>query len=327
MRLVPALTKRTPAFCRLVRLSFPIVGCLVLILAATEMGRDRIREWRRDLRPLPQPGSANVLLVVLDTVAAEHLSLYGYARPTSPTMAELAERGVRFERAQSSSSWTLPSHASLFTGRWPHELSAGWLTPLDGAFPTLAEFLGARGYATAGFIGNCWYCACGSGLERGFDSYTDYIFPRLTAFKAASLVRRTVDGLREAEQFLEDWLDIDVLKAPVDRLFMLVNADRKAAAEVNQEFLDWLTRRRQPNRPFFAFLNYYDAHSPYELPPATVRRFGTPTVDPRDIDMIQNWWSMDKTSALSARCRAWRMTPMTTALPTSMNNWGDCSTN
>ena len=124
------------------------------------------RSWRRSLGWRPDqgmarehasrcpPGSPNVLLIVLDTVAADHLSLYGYDRPTSPTLDRLAERGIRFDRAQATSSWTLPSHASLFTGRWPHELSAGWLTPLDAASPTLAEFLGSRGFATAGFIAN-----------------------------------------------------------------------------------------------------------------------------------------------------------------------------
>jgi len=299
-RLVPALEQHAAGFRRLLRFSFPIVTGLVVILAATLWGGDRIRAWRQGARPLPAPGSPNVLLVVLDTVAAEHLSLYGYERPTSPTMVELAERGIRFDRAQATSSWTLPSHASMFTGRWPHELSAGWLTPLDGTFPTLAEFLSSRGYATAGFVGNCWYCASDSGLERGFAAYEDYIFPRLTAFRAASLVDRSVDGIREVERFLEDRLDIDILRTPVERLFLLVNADRKEAAGVNREFLDWLTRRRQPERPFFAFLNYYDAHSPYELPSERTHRFGTRPVDPRDSDMIQGWWSTDKT-AISPR--------------------------
>ncbi len=295
-RLVPALERRAEGFRRLLRVSFPVVAGLVLILAAVPWGSDRIREWRQDARTLPAPGSPNVLLVVLDTVAAEHLSLYGYKRPTSPTLAELAGRGIRFDRAQATSSWTLPSHASMFTGRWPHELSAGWLTPLDGTFPTLAEFLGSRGYATAGFVANYSYCASGSGLERGFAAYEDYIFPRLTAFKAASLVDRSVDGIRGVERFVEDRLDIDILKTPVDRLFRLVNADRKGATRVNREFLDWLARRRQPERPFFAFLNYFDAHSPYELPAARIHRFGAQSVDPRDGDMIQDWWPMDKTA-------------------------------
>jgi arylsulfatase A-like enzyme len=294
-RLVPTLERHAAGFRRLLRSSLPIVACLVLILAATSWGRDRLREWRQGRRPLPAPGSPNVLLVVMDTVAAEHLSLYGYGRPTSPTLVELAERGIRFDRAQAASSWTLPSHASMFTGSWPHELSAGWLTPLDGTFPTLAEFLGSRGYATAGFVGNLSYCASGSGLERGFATYQDYIFPKLTALRAASLVDRTVDGIRGMERFLEDRLDIDVLRTSVERLYLLVNADRKEAVGINREFLDWLARRPQPERPFFAFLNYYDAHSPYELPSETLHRFGASTVDTRDGDMIQGWWSLDKT--------------------------------
>ena len=105
-------------------------------------------------RPLPPPGSPNVLLIVMDTVAAGHLSLHGYDRATSTTLVELAERGIRFDSARAASSWTLPSHASMFTGRWLHELSVGWLTPLDRTHPTLAEFLGDRGYATAGFVAN-----------------------------------------------------------------------------------------------------------------------------------------------------------------------------
>ena len=205
-------------------------------------------------------------------------------------MVEVAERGIRFDRAQATSSWTLPSHASMFTGRWPHELSAGWLTPLDGRYPTLAEFLASRGYATAGFVANAWYCSSGSGLERGFADYEDYIFPRLTAFKAASLVDRFVKGIQGVERFLEDQLDIDVLSSPVQRLFLLVNADRKEAADINREFLDWLTRRRQPERPFFAFLNYYDAHVPYELPsgriPSLRHPAQRPSRDRHDPEMV-----------------------------------------
>ncbi len=147
-------------------------------------GGRRHRASREQARPLPPRGSANVLLIVLDTVAAGHLSLYGYGRPTSTTLVELAGRGIRFDAAVANSSWTLPSHATMFTGRWLHELSVGWLSPLDRTHPTLAEFLGARGYATAGFIANTAYCASDSGLGRGFTVYEDYIFPGFTALRS-----------------------------------------------------------------------------------------------------------------------------------------------
>jgi arylsulfatase A-like enzyme len=284
----------TIGFCRFVRLSLPALAGFVLILAAMLFAADWYKERRQSTRPLPASGSPNLLLIVLDTVAAEHLSLHGYARPTSPTLDELGRRGIRFDSVQATSSWTLPSHASMFTGRWPHELSAGWLTPLDETYPTLAEFLSTHGYATAGFVGNYSYCASDSGLARGFAAYKDYIFPGLSALKPAALVTRPLDGIRTVQRFLANQLGIDLLESAVQRLWLLVHADRKEAVVLNRELLDWLTRRRQPERPFFAFLNYYDAHTPYELPAVRIHRFGTEPNDPRERDMIQSWWSLDK---------------------------------
>ena len=113
-------------------------------------------------------------MIVWDTVRADHLSLHGYGRPTTPNLERLAARGVRFNLAFSTSSWTLPSHASLFTGRWPHELRVDWTVPLGNDFPTLAEYLGAQGYDTAGFAANVDYCSRETGLARGFVHYEDY---------------------------------------------------------------------------------------------------------------------------------------------------------
>ena len=137
-----------------------------MFVAASCWVADRLKVWHEASQPLPSPTAPNIVLIVLDTVGADHLSLLGYNRPTSPTFEELASRGISFRRARATSSWTLPSHASMFTGRWPHELSTGWLTPLDASFPTVAEYLGAHGYATAGFVANAYYCASDSGLAR-----------------------------------------------------------------------------------------------------------------------------------------------------------------
>ncbi len=71
-------------------------------------------------------------------------------------------------------------------------------------------------------------------------------------------------------------------------------SDRKEAAVVNREFLDWLAHRPQPERPFFAFLNYFDAHTPYQLSPRRVHRFGVKPSDEREYRLIQDWWTMDK---------------------------------
>jgi arylsulfatase A-like enzyme len=302
-RIVPALEDHARGFRRLVRVSFPAVAGLVPILAAGLWGSGRIEAWREERRPLPPPGSPNVLLIVLDTVAAGHLGLYGYDRPTSPTLDELASRGIRFDGTRGTASWTLPSHASLFTGRWPHELSAGWLTPLDGTYPTLAEFLGSRGYATAGFIANLVYCGPDTGLARGFTTYRDHGFPRLTASRTAVLVDRTLEGTWKLERFLDDRLAFDLLGPAADRLWRLVKVDRKEAAVINSEFLDWLSRRRRPERPFFAFLNFYDAHYAYELRERGIHRFGDKPRNRAEATWLRDWPELTERGPSPAQIR------------------------
>jgi arylsulfatase A-like enzyme len=283
-RLVPAVERRAVGFRRLVRISLPILAGLVAVLAASLWCGDRIEQWRESARPMPPPGSPNVLLIVLDTVAADHLSLHGYSRRTTPAIDELAEHGVRFDNARATASWTLASHASMFTGKWPHELSAGWNTPLDRTDSILAEFLVKRGYATAGFVANFDYCARDSGLARGFTVYHDYIFPGLTALRMATLVERPVNGLA-AWHFLDE-LNYEPLTRNLQRLWCLFTSGRKHAEVVNREFLHWLSPRRLSERPFFAFLNFIDAHHPYRLRRTGVHRFCTELRNRRDNEQV-----------------------------------------
>jgi arylsulfatase A-like enzyme len=295
-QLVPRLERHPRMLRRFVLLSFPAVLAIVAIPGASLWVGDRIKQGRERARPLPPPGSPNVLLIVMDSVAAGHLGLHGYDRATSTTLAELAERGVRFDAARAASSWTLTSHATMFTGRWLHEITVGWLTPLDPTHATLAEFLGDRGYATAGFVGNTWYCATDSGLARGFTHYQDFILPNLTALKMAELVSQAMMGTQAIVYFTEDWLESAGVMPYLERVWRMLYTDRKDAAVVNRELLDWLSRRMQPERPFFAFLNYFDAHYPYELPRGRVHRFGVEPTDHYQRILIEHWWEIDKTT-------------------------------
>ena len=238
-----------------------------------------------------------MLLVVLDTVRADRLSLYGYERPTTPALERLAKRGIRFDEARATAPWTLPSHASFFTGRWPHELDVKWLTPLSGNFPTLAEHLGSRGYATAGFVANTLYCSYETGLDRGFTHYEDYVLEGLMPFRTAWIVDHVLQMISDWGVFVGRTFDVGPFRPSQESWIasLFVVERRKDAGAIDREFVDWLAHRREPGRPFFAFLNFYDAHAPYVLPHRAEYRFGLKPRRAADfLFLVEDWDSIDK---------------------------------
>ncbi len=127
--------------------------------------------------PPPPPKQPDIVLVVIDTLRADHLGAYGYARPTSPNLDALAARGALFERAYSHAGWTLASFGSLFTGLYPHEHHAvrdpegpARYGAVADTFTTLAESLQQAGYATAAVVNNA-FMAPEHGLAQGFETY------------------------------------------------------------------------------------------------------------------------------------------------------------
>lgn len=157
---------------RCVRRSAIPIAAVIALVALTPFARQAWSE-RSALASMPvAPVDApNVLLIILDTVRAQNLSLYGYLRKTTPRLEELAVRGTLYDRAYAPSSWTLPSHGSFFTGRPPHQQSGNSFTPLDDALPTLAEVLGDHGYYTLAIVANADNAFPHTGLDRGFLRY------------------------------------------------------------------------------------------------------------------------------------------------------------
>ncbi len=225
-------------------------------------------------------------MIVWDTVRFDHTSLHGYHRRTTPRLEELAARGVRCAGAFATSCWTLPSHASLFTGRWPHQLAVDWNTPMRTDVPTLAEYLASRGYDTAGFVANLDYCSRETGLARGFAHYEDFpinlreIFTRCLAFDRRLDVAIQVVAL---DVLVEDALG----RSP--RWEVRSNEHAKDATAVNGAFLAWLDGQRGRRRPFFAFLNFNDAHTPYTVPDRSVPGFGLRPSSARDQKTLVTW--------------------------------------
>jgi len=148
----------------------------------------------------------DVVLIVLDTLRADHLHCYGYGRKTSPNIDAFAAGATRYERAWSTAPWTLPAHASMFTGLTPAEHGAHSFKPaqqisrnaypLDERFDTITESLKAIGYDTGAFVNNIGYLGAWTNIQQGFDSYTlslvyaDAFMPQIDAWLTARTERR-----------------------------------------------------------------------------------------------------------------------------------------
>lgn len=248
--------------------------------AALLLGANAWHE-RRALRALPAAvaDAPNVLLIILDTVRARSLSLYGYERATTPFLESLAREGTTFEWAFSTASWTLPSHASMFTGRFPTQHGADFRSPLDGRYPVLAEVMAARGYRTGGFTANLVATTRGFGLHRGFGRYEDFRLTIKQLLLSTTIFQGT--SFRKAEDALvvHRWIGGALrafLPPELESMYISPDNDPKSAHMVVASFLDW--RRQDANRPYFAFLNFFDAHAPYLAPPAYDSMFVDRTV-------------------------------------------------
>ncbi len=171
-------------------------------------------------RPLPP-----IVFLSLDTLRADRMSLYGNPAPTTPHLEELAKQATVYTRAQATAPWTLPSHASMFTGLYPFEHGArtyarseipegvkGNVGSLSYDFTTLSEVLQQRGYQTIGYTANEAYLNDRYAIHQGFDVYQNE-------------------------------------KGRVD--------------EINQRVFGWLRRHQDDEEPFFLFVNYMDCHRPY----------------------------------------------------------------
>jgi arylsulfatase A-like enzyme/lipopolysaccharide biosynthesis regulator YciM len=178
----------------------------------------------------PKHQPFNLLLISIDTCRADYLQLYNSNGAPTPNLIRLAKSGFLFTDAISQVPFTLPSHSTMLTGTYPmkHLVQENVGSKLGDDALTLAEVLKSKGYQTAGFIG-ALVLESGTGIEQGFDTFDD-VFVR-------------------ENKIMEDRSGI-----------------QKDAGSVKRSFLRWLDQRN--NSPFFSFVHFYDAHAPYDPPPA-----------------------------------------------------------
>lgn len=189
----------------------------------------------------------NILLIILDTLRADHLNLYGYDRPTSEWISEYAAKGVVFLNAMSPSSWTKPSVASILTSSYPGINGVDdWIDIMPSELTTIAEVLEDCGYYSAGISSNP-FVSNEYNYAQGFDEFTylpghgfkqlffpnDILCSRLPISYEYALQMELMDG------------DISYGNAHC----------------MNREIIPWLHNNK--DRCFFLYLHYMDPHQPY----------------------------------------------------------------
>ncbi len=232
----------------------------------------------------------DILFLVLDTQRADRLSCYGYDQPTSPHLDALAAEATRFTQAISAAQWTVPSHASMFTGLYPSEhtmVQSYSVLPSD--LPTLAERLEASGYYTTGFCNNPLVGVINNGLRRGFTSFLNYSglltskpnqagsHPGLVSryrqwFKrqVAGVLNRVQDAFARSDALLA--LSFTPLMVPLWQTALSFKGNGPKSLD---DTANLLIHRpgTQADQPVFAFVNLMGTHMPYHPPRRYIEQF------------------------------------------------------
>ncbi|UCE95801.1 MAG: sulfatase [Candidatus Bathyarchaeota archaeon] len=191
----------------------------------------------------------NIILISMDTVRQDHLSCYGYHRMTTPNIDRIARHGVLYENAFSAAPWTPPSHASIFTGKYPsHHKTLGKDIRFKKENTSIAEILNQAGYQTIGLT-CCQILGHGSEFERGFDEYFELREPSLSDIKN---------------------LNRSILK---DLARTMIYGSDEGTFQATQMIKSSLTRIQKSEKPFFLFVNYFSCHTPYDPPRHFKQRF------------------------------------------------------
>jgi len=233
---------------------------------------------------------SNVVLIVLDT-ARQATFRRLLDEGELPVLNRIRENGTEFTSASANGAWTLPTHASMFTGKRisRHGTHAGTRS-FDPEGRTLAEVLSSEGYRTVGISGNAWISG-EFGFDRGFDRLSmkwDYVWSGadLSPVSAASGVRAKVSKLLD---------QVELTNAPATALNalyanLLSNRYDDGARNITRRATDWLRKKGPDSEPFFFFINYLEPHLEYDPVPEYRERF-VPGIDEDRIEGIdQDPW-------------------------------------
>lgn len=227
----------------------------------------------------------NILLLVLDTQRTDRLSLYGYEKETTPAIDAFAQGGTTFDWGIATAQWTVPSHASMFTGLYPtvHQAVQSY-TALSEDIPTVAELLRDNGYRTVGFCNNPLVGVLDNGLKRGFDQFYNYsgyvpitpgkrdkrrpfarFKPRKPGMEKALNTLTSLIERQFGRSSLLLWFSMQEWFVPFWTLTGRFKGDTSQSLHDVADYLRYHSSAHK-EEPFFMFINMMETHLPYHPP-------------------------------------------------------------
>lgn len=227
---------------------FTFVLCAVLLSGGDATGKEPAPAEPAPAEPAKP--AQNVLLITIDTLRPDHLSLYGYERNTSPELRRFFDGHEIWRHAYSAEASTAPSVASILTGRLPQNHGVRlFYQHLDNTVPTLADVLSARGYATGAVVSNVVLTAEALGIDNRFDHYDDFVDER--------------EGMRKI------W--------------------ERRARRTTDAALRWLDEERPAGQPHFLWAHYIDPHGPYTPPTDKPETYDHEGRQPIDVTRVRKY--------------------------------------
>ncbi len=250
----------------------------------------------------------DILMIVLDTQRVDRLSCYNPESKLTPNIKRFADEAVLFEKGISAAQWTIPSHASMFTGLFPtaHQLTQSNLR-LAADTPHVAEILAAAGYKTAGFCNNPLVGVLDNELKRGFKEFYNYAgsFPNRPEFYKKSIFGRIKESVsaflrRNVGMPIQQWfgksdtafsLSLSPIFTPLwSKWFSFKGQNKNSVLDV-AEFVKRNDGKRE--NPFFVFLNLMETHLPFYPPIEYVERIHPELANSREARRVMQEWNSE----------------------------------
>ncbi len=250
----------------------------------------------------------NIVMIVLDTHRVDRLSCYGYSKKTSPNIDHFSDGATIYQNAISPAQWTIPAHASMFTGEYPsYHQTIQASHALSADKKTFIEILSENGYDTYGFCNNPLVGVLNNGLRRGFKGFYNYGGAVLSPYERPEEIRKPSHQLKRIFQKIIQPIATPIQQKVADsadvfqfilnpRIVALWTRHANFKGDTGRSLRDAYylfskTNQNKQNSPQFFFINLMGTHLPYTPPRRFMKKFAENVLESPETKQFINFYN------------------------------------